>query len=95
MGRYAWDEATGKLSTSPTAQQDPATGVGNFANRASNPVIQAVSDTATEAILWEVQFQLQKLSSALIEGLLHRSSLPSHVMNPCLTTTTKLLLHDP
>ncbi|BDA47795.1 hypothetical protein COCOBI_11-0520 [Coccomyxa sp. Obi] len=52
--RYAWDQTTGKLSEQPTAQQDPATGVGNFANRASNPVIQAASETATEGILWEI-----------------------------------------
>ncbi|EIE18213.1 hypothetical protein COCSUDRAFT_68343 [Coccomyxa subellipsoidea C-169] len=52
--RYAWDETTGKLSTQPTAQQDPSSGVGVFQNRASNPVIQAVSKTATEGILWEI-----------------------------------------
>ncbi len=68
MGRYAWDEATGKLSANPTAQQDPSTGVGNFANRASNPVIQAVSDTATEAILWEVHSQLSNTSSAFLKA---------------------------
>ncbi len=62
MSRYAWDETTGKLSANPTAQQDPSTGVGNFANRASNPVIQAASATATEAILWEVRLLLKPTS---------------------------------
>eukprot|EP00884_Botryococcus_braunii_P022459 jgi/Botrbrau1/8898/Bobra.0148s0015.1 len=52
--RYAWDSATGKLSTNYTATQDPLTGVGIFSARASNPVIQATSTTATEAILWEI-----------------------------------------
>jgi hypothetical protein len=56
--RYAWDKTTGKLSAQPTAHQNPASGVGVFQNRASNPVIQAVSKTATEGILWEVKIWL-------------------------------------
>jgi hypothetical protein len=53
-GRYAWDDSTGRLSETATAQQIPETGLGVFSARASNPVIQAVSEDADEAILWEV-----------------------------------------
>jgi len=51
--RYAWDGAAGKLSPTPTASAEKA--VGLFSSRASNPVVQAASADATEAVLWEVR----------------------------------------
>ena len=50
--RYAWDSATGKLSTTFNAQAEKA--VGLFSARAANPVVQAASADATEAVVWEV-----------------------------------------
>lgn len=51
--RYAWDNAAGKLSTTFAAQAEKA--IGSFSSRASNPVVQAVSTDAQEAVIWEVR----------------------------------------
>ena len=51
--RHAWDSATGKLSTAFNAQAEKA--VGLFSSRAANPVVQAASADATEAVVWEVR----------------------------------------
>ncbi|KAK9907714.1 hypothetical protein WJX75_008634 [Coccomyxa subellipsoidea] len=73
--RYAWDKTTGKLSAQPTAHQNPASGVGVFQNRASNPVIQAVSKTATEGILWEIDEQASLFAwDAMSLNLIYRSN---------------------
>ncbi len=49
--RYGFD-ADNKLPAKPSVQAQDKVGI--FNNRASNPVIQAASKDATEAILWEV-----------------------------------------
>ena len=49
--RYGFD-ADNKLPAKPSAQAQDKVGI--FSNRASNPVVQAASPDATEAILWEV-----------------------------------------
>ena len=49
--RYGFD-ADNKLPAKPSVQAQDKVGI--FNNRASNPVVQAASKDATEAILWEV-----------------------------------------
>jgi hypothetical protein len=68
MRRYAWDKSTGKLDPTPQAKANVAVGI--FRNRASNPVVQATSEDATEAILWEVK------GSNARKFLLHAGHVP-------------------
>jgi hypothetical protein len=69
MNRYPWDKTTGKLVSAPAAKASVAVGI--FRNRASNPVVQATSQEATEAILWEVGAPLKacKIVYLLRDGL--------------------------